>query len=214
MPGMRTPDPDPRLVLGELVLLTVLLSTYIWFWQDTFPGDAVVLGIAAAALAAVVHLRRGESLRDLGFRRDTLPRAARLASIVVVPAILAVLLLGGMLESLHFPAASQWPPRLAGLVLFGLVQQYALLALFYRRIAELLPAGRATWVTAGVFAWFHVPNPFLIAVTFIGALFACWVYRRAPNLPLLGMVHGVVSFALYYSLPRELTFGLRVGAEF
>lgn len=195
--------------------MTLLISTYIWFWQGSFWGDAIVLGIGFVALAAAIHIRRRESFREIGFRWDTLPKASRLLSFIVIPIILLALILGGLLDSLHFPVVSQWPSRLGGLVLFGAIQEYALLGVYYRRMTELLPSGSAsTWLTAGIFAWFHVPNPLLIFVTFFAAAFVCRVYRRAPNLPLLGVAHGLISFGLYYALPRDVTCGLRVGPGF
>ena len=35
--------------------------------------------------------------------------------------------------------------------------------------------------------------------------------NSAPNLWAIGFEHALVSFSMYYSLPRELTFGFQVG---
>ena len=43
---------------------------------------------------------------------------------------------------------------------------------------------------------------------------ACWVYRRVPNLWVLGAAHAAVSFCITRSLPDEITAGMRVGPGF
>lgn len=48
---------------------------------------------------------------------------------------------------------------------------------------------------------------------FAGAL-SCWLYRRVPNLLVLGFMHAALSIAIARSLPYEITFGLRVGPGF
>ena len=65
-----------------------------------------------------------------------------------------------------------------------------------------------------VFGLLHLPNPFLVALTAVAGTLACWLYGRVPNVPALGVSHGVFSFVVYYGLPRVLTGGLRIGPTF
>ena len=92
------------------------------------------------------------------------------------------------------------------------MQQYGLTAFYYRRWLDLtgrpLAAGSGA---AALFALFHLPNAFLTIATLVAGLLACWLYRRHPNLFVLGAMHAAISFALLHALPDELTLRLRVG---
>jgi membrane protease YdiL (CAAX protease family) len=61
------------------------------------------------------------------------------------------------------------------------------------------------------FATFHLPNPFLVPVTLAAGLAACTLYRREPNLFVIGLSHAMVSYFLLCCLPISVTHGLRVG---
>jgi uncharacterized protein len=201
--------------MSALVLVTLVIASFIWFGRHAFPGATVVFSLVLVALFAWSHRQRGESARDLGFRLDTAPRAALLLVPIGIMAIALTLFAGWAAQSLRFPAAPDALNMLAKLLLFGIAQQYVLLGFYYRGIARLVPAPTgALLLTALVFAAFHLPNPFLCCVTLFAAMIAVMVYRRAPNLWLIGVVHGVISFCLYYALPVEWTGGLRVGPEY
>jgi membrane protease YdiL (CAAX protease family) len=95
---------------------------------------------------------------------------------------------------------------------WGTLQQYGLLAFFYLRLYELLRDERlATFAAAASFAMFHLPNPFLILVTWAAGMLSCWLYRRVRNIWAIGLAHGLLGVALARSLPVEITMGMRIG---
>lgn len=195
--------------------MSTLLLSYIWLWQDAFPGDFVVCLVLYAGLGLSIHLRRRESWRAIGFRFDNLPRAAWQAAILVGPLIVVPLLIGAALGTLSYPELTLWPINLFKRFLWGTAQQYGLLAVFFRRFEELLGLGwKALVAAAAAFAVFHLPNPFLTAVTLLAGGISCWIYRRVPNLWVLGLAHALLSFVLYCSIPSEVTVGMRVGPGF
>lgn len=201
--------------LAELSAMTALILTYIWIWRDAFPGDvlAVVGGYFGIALSS--HWRRGETASGLGLRWDDWKSGTRGASPVVACAVSAPLVAGALLDSLHFPATLHLLASLAWLLVWGTLQQYGLLCFFYRRMNEVLPDPRAaTAGTAVLFATFHLPNPFLTAVTTAAGVLSCTLYRRGVNVFVLGAAHAAISMALYYGLPESLTHGLRVGPAY
>ena len=58
------------------------------------------------------------------------------------------------------------------------------------------------------------PPPPAVVVEFAAGALSCWLYRRTPNLIVLGVMHGVVSFLIVETLPETLTMGMRVGPGF
>lgn len=198
--------------LATLAFVSILILSFMWIWRRACPGATGLFAIALLAALILGHLQRRESLQDVGFRLDTFGKASTLLVPLAAVVIALTLLVGHLSGSARFPSASTAVVAVAKLVIFGLAQQYVLLGFFFRRLEEALPnPALSLLTTAAVFALFHLPNPFLTAVTFFAGLITTMVYRRAPNLWVNGVIHGVISYCLYFSLAPELTGGLRVG---
>jgi len=202
--------------LAEIVVMSGLLISYIWVWGSTFGGDLTLCVVLYAGIGIASHLRAGERLGDLGFRTDNLGAAAGDALRATTMIGLLLVGAGALLGSLDFPPLAVWPRTLGDGVAWGLMQQYGLLCIYYRRFSELLPGyrGASLWATSAIFALLHLPNPFLTVATFGAGALSCWLYRRAPNLIVLGVMHGVISFLIVESLPETITMGMRVGRGF
>jgi membrane protease YdiL (CAAX protease family) len=213
---MNRLDIDPLrsrwLPLAELAGMTAMLTSYIWGWHRSFAGDFALCLTLYFGIGAFGHWLRGETPRQIGWRLDNLGDATLDALRVTVPILVAINLVGFVANSLTYPAPGYWPERLGIGWVWGTMQQYGLTAFYYRRWLDLfgrpIPAGAAA---AALFALFHLPNAFLTFVTLLAGLLACWLYRRHPNLFVLGAMHAAISFALLHALPDELTLRLRVG---
>ena len=206
--------PHPTAAAVEVAAMSTLLLSYIWLWEDSFDGAfylclALYLGIGVAG-----HLRRGETARDIGLRVDNLGPALRQALAFVGPLVLISPIVGLALDTIRIPAWATWWsfPGAAKQLASGTLQQYGMLCSFYRKLQELIPG---TWpplmAAAGLFALFHLPNPFLTAVTFGAGILSCWLYRRVPNLWALGLSHTVLSMSISRCLPLGITMHMRVG---
>jgi membrane protease YdiL (CAAX protease family) len=201
--------------LAEIVAMAGLLISYIWGWGDTFEGDFTLCVVLYLGVGLEAHIRAGESPADLGLRLDNLGAAARDALLALIPIGLLLLGAGALLGSLDFPAPARWPRILLDGIAWGAIQQYGLLCVFYRRFGEVLPGRRGPLLAASaVFGLFHIPNPFLTVATFGAGALSCWLYRRAPNLIVLGVLHGIIAFMIVESLPDAITMGMRVGPGF
>jgi len=192
--------------------MSALLLSFIWGWEEAFPGSRIVVFILYFGLGALRHARLREMPSDLGLGvRDWRP-ALRNITILVVPVSAVVLAIGAALGSLHFPSWERSLLGLAWVAIWGIAQQYGLLCFFYRGFVEILKSpGFATAASAVIFAVFHAPNPFLMVVTLGAGVIACVLYRLSPNVILIGVAHGAISYVLYYALPESITHGLRVG---
>lgn len=202
--------------LVELMAISALLASYIWVWGGTFRGAFPLCLLTYAAIGLAAHLRARERLSDIGLRVDNLKTAVRDAVLATTMIGLVLLAAGILLGSVNFPPRNIWHSNLWDGMIWGFLQQYGLLCIYYRRFSELLPShsGMPLWAAGAVFALFHLPNPFLTLATFGAGMLSCWLYRRTPNLFVLGAMHGVVSFLIVETLPESITMGMRVGPGF
>jgi hypothetical protein len=204
-------SPSRAAALVEVTAMLGLLLSYIWGWQRSFRGDNLVVAALYFGLCGISHLRVREGARLLGLRLDNWRSAVRQAALPVAVAISVPLVIGAALGTWHFHFA-RLPFELPWHVAWGTAQQYGLLCLFYRRSVDALasPAGGAL-AAASAFALCHVPNPLLIGVTFFAGLVSCTLYRRVPNVFVLGVAHATISLVLWSALPLSVTHNLRVG---
>ena len=195
--------------------MTALILSYIWLWQGAFPGDFYVCLALYLAIGFRSHASRGETARQIGFRLDNGWPALRQALLYVGPLVVVAVVVGLALGTTELPDEPASWLGLAPLFVWGTLQQYGLLAVYSRRLGEILPHGRAVIVaSAAFFAAFHLPNPFLVPVTLLTGALSLWLYRRVPNLWALGLMHAVLSAAISHSLPDDVTYGMRVGPGF
>ena len=205
-------SPGRRIAALEIVAMAALLVSYIWVWQGAFPGDFVVVILLYAYLGISSHLRRRETAAQIGFRLHGLGRATGFVLMIIGPLMAVTLLLGLALGSLDLELGSDWPRGLLMSLVSGTLQQYGLLAYFFRSLRELLRNERSAAVAAAMmFAFFHLPNPFLTLVTGAAGLLSVWFYRKTRNLWAIGLGHMLLSLAISRGLPRGLTLGMRVG---
>jgi membrane protease YdiL (CAAX protease family) len=213
MDMQRPADLRPLL---EIVAMSGLLISYIWGWGSTFMGAFTLCVILYFTIGVASHLRAGEGPADLGIRIDNLGAAALDALVATLAIGLLLAGAGTLAGSLDFPPLPLWPRTLMDGVIWGLMQQYGLLCIFYRRFSELFPRHRDAplWAASAIFALLHLPNPFLTVATLGAGALSCWLYRRRQNLLVLGVMHGLVSFLIVHTLTNGITMGMRVGPGF
>lgn len=196
----------------EVVLFASLLLTYIWVWQGTFPHSrAVVIGVGLAFAVVsnfVIHRDRPSAL---GLRLDNLALSLREVGPATVVLAGLVVASGWILGTLR-PMEPETVSELPGLLLWGLLQQYALQAFVLTRLrrAFLRPVQPAA-AAAGLFALHHLPNPILTAATLAAGFVWCLLFQRHPSLITLVLSHVALSLALSHSVPAEWAGGMRVG---
>jgi membrane protease YdiL (CAAX protease family) len=212
---------DRSLPIWEIASVTTSCLIAEWVIAAVVGMSHVLIAVPillAFALMFWSHRLRGESLRDIGFRFDNFGEAARR---LLVPMMIASVVLIGVGYFNHSIDFFRW--RRGGMALgmplvgvaWGLVQQYALQGFINRR-AQLVWGGGVTsiLIVSALFGIFHLPNPTLMAVTFVGGLVWATVYQKTPNLFALAISHGLMTWLLISTIPSSLLHGLRVGYKF
>ena len=202
----------------SLAILAVVLG-YTWVVEPIVPNWVTPIPVVLVLALAIWHaLRVGADPRVRSIGRDWgLTKAAFLPALWKSAAITATTAIGVYVASVQL---GTWHgQRDAGMTLlalmpWGLGQQFALHTVFLREAQATCGRSAGIVLAAALFAALHLPNPFLSAMTFVGALVWCWIYDRHPNLLPLALSHALLTLAIISAFDERLTGHLRVGAAY
>ena len=199
-------------------IVSVVSSFLIAEWVVlAFVGSSKLILAVPIALAVILmlisHRERDETIREIGFRLDNFPGAARS---LLLPTVGAVLLIGAVAWMLNQSLVSApWRNRFLLLPVWALVQQYALNGFINRRAQLVMGKGwQSVLLVAFIFGLLHLPNPLLSLLTFAGGLIWAFVYQRHPNLFALALSHSIISITLALAVSSKWLDSLRVGFKF
>lgn len=205
--------------LVEIAAVLALPLAVMWvtplLFEDKALRDWVDASLSAGTLliAAGLCLLARDGPAELGFRMDNFRSAAALVSRFTLLSALILLATGWLLGTLRFGPRFWF--QLAVLPLWGLQQQFGMQSVIHRRYQAVFGAGRASvLLTALTFSCLHIPNPVLVAATFVAGWVWSSAFRRRPNLPALALSHGLLSTLLANSLPQSLLPNMKVGLGF
>lgn len=204
----------------DVVAFWAVLTAYIWLVIPVTRGDSpwdwvVVLG--ALAIPVVSLVRDRPSPRELGLRVDNLgPALAGYVGAGVASAFLIVGVAGALGVGLAPPRPLHAEAsRIVVLLGWVTLQQALLLLFFLRRLRTLLGSDRlAVAATAVLFAFFHLPNPFLTAYTLVGGLVVGALFVWRPSLPAAVLSHALASTIVASLLAPGVTGAMKVGPNY
>lgn len=194
-----------RVGLVEIGIVFGLILVAVWTPQGRF--NTYVCWTAAFA-TVVLSLRSRYLAVELGLKRPISGALVTLAAGAALVALIAVI--GSFAKSLGPPQPLPWT-RAWQYGLWSLLQQFILQSFIYVRLESLLGPRRALVGTSFLFAVAHLPSPVLTALSFLGALFFCEMFRRYRNIYPLGVVHAALGLTIAASLPDSLMHHMRVG---
>lgn len=203
-----------RVALCEIGCLLFCMELIMWIVPLMPNARMAYAGLAAliVVLLAVTHLRDRATARELGLRFDNFLPALAWISVRLAPFIAAILLVGAAAQSLRF--GERFYGMLLSVPLWALLQQYMLFVFVHRRLRVVLGEGRrAVFVTAALFALFHLPNPVLTLACAIAGFIWARAYERSPNLFANAFTHTVASALIANSLPHWLLKNMVVGTN-
>jgi membrane protease YdiL (CAAX protease family) len=168
-------------------------------------GPWVALPVVLIIGLCVIHNRR---THEWGFDRAAFWPALAWSALLTAIFGAALWLIGHQFEP---------PPRrddawldFLYVIVWGGSQQFVLQTVMLHEARKRM--GRAAvLVAAALFAAFHLPNPFLVAVTFAGGLIWCSIYARHPNIVPLALSHAAATVIVLLSFNSDITQALRTG---
>lgn len=147
-------------------------------------------------------------LAHWGFSKSTFVKAFNVVLPFAVFAIVSFFTVGAFRGSLQL----SWHllPILILYPLWGVIQQFLVIGLVAGNLNDMQQLSFPKWLvivfTALLFSVVHYPSLWLMASTFVLALFYGYVYLKVKNLYVLGLFHGVLGALFYYTVLGEDPF--------
>src|SRR5581483_3646929 len=167
-----------------------------WLWLQLATGYGILeLALwtsgrnqVLASWSVAVWIMLSVVMQALKTTDMVIARAAFRRGLIALPlaalASFALILLGWMAGTLG-PLHGESPVWLHALsyTVWAVFQQFMLQSFFYLTLEKLLESSnKATWITAGLFAAAHIPNPVLVPATFLAGLAFVRLFQRARNI--------------------------------
>ena len=187
--------------------IAAIILGYTWVAAPlvSVRGPWLVLPVVFVIALTIAHNRR---TRDWGFNAKAF-----------WPALLWSAILTAVFGGILWWAGRQFgpPPRRDAplldflyVVVWGGAQQFVLQTVVLSE-AKSVARRAAVPLAAAIFAAFHLPNPFLVIVTFAGGLIWCAIYARYPNIVPLALSHAAATVIILMSFNASVTNALRTG---
>ena len=189
-----------------LAIVSIVLG-YMWVADPLVdaPGPWPLIAAVVVLSICIAHNRKAG---DWGFSGRAFAPALLWSIGLTVPLVAALWFIGHAMG----PAPTRPAPVLDFLyvMVWGGAQQFVLQTVILRESQAVAGRG-AVLLAAVIFAAMHLPNPFLVIVTFTGGLAWCWIYSRHPNIAPLALSHAAATVVILLSFAPAVTGGLRTG---
>jgi len=168
-------------------------------WKLPFILTAMVGWIGYVVLRA---RRKKGLLQHWGFRKDNFWRVLQLILPFALTAIISFFAIGFYQNTIQLT----WHiiPVLVLYPLWGTIQQFLVIGLVAGNLQDLQGEKKNTFIiifiTALLFGALHYPNHWLIIATFLLALFYGYIYLKARNVYVLGLLHGWLGALFFYTV--------------
>lgn len=148
------------------------------------------------------------ALKDWGFRTDNFKSISKFLLPFVVISMILFWVIGYLQGTINLT----WHiiPLLITYPIWGSIQQFLTIALLAGNLKDLKAAKinktLIIFITAVFFSIIHYPVGWLMAGTFVLALFYGYIYLKVKNIYALGIVHGWLGAIFYYTVVNQDPF--------
>jgi len=205
-------DKQRRLEIGAVVATAVGKFVFMdWFeWKLSF----IITAITIWLIYTFIRRRQVPGIMKYwGFRTDNFCAVTRIVLPFGVIAIMIFFVIGACLNTINL----SWNivPILILYPIWGMIQQFLVISLVAGNVKDLKQNKFSNVViillTALLFGLLHYPFYWLMAGTFVLALFYGYVYLKARNVYVMGIFHGWLGGLFFYTVvgrdPFEEVFG-------
>jgi Type II CAAX prenyl endopeptidase Rce1-like len=198
------------LAFAEPAIVFSLIMLYIWRLRYTEP-HAWIFILGLVILSHVVHHERSAAL---GFRWGNFRECVEKLAPALLLLAMSMLACGVLLQTFHNVTFNRGLLCLLAYCPWGLFQQYLLNGYFANRLLAAAPARHVPLIAAALFSGIHLPNWFLMMVTFAAGYCSTRIFMKYRNVYFLGLAHGVIGTLLFVVIPNSISHHLAVGPGF
>ena len=196
--------------LAEPATVFALIMLYIWRLRFTWP----LAWICILGILILSHILRKEPAASLGFRWSNFRECVERLAPALLLLALSLIAGGVLLQTMRNISFEHGLLCLAVYCPWGLFQQYILNGYLANRLLAVLPVRHVPLIAAALFSGTHLPNWFLMLVTFAAGYYSTKIYMKYRNMYFLGLAHGVIGTVLFLVIPDSISHHLTVGPGF
>jgi membrane protease YdiL (CAAX protease family) len=199
-----------KLIAAEAAAGFALIMLYIWRLRFTAPRAWIfILGFFVLS-----HILRGERAASLGFRRGNFRECIETLSPALLLLALSLMAGGVLLETVRPISLEYGCMCLLAYCPWGIFQQYLLNGYIANRLLAVSSGRYVPLIAATLFAGAHLPNWFLMIVTFATGYVSTKIFMRYRNIYFLGLAHALIGTVLFVVIPDSISHHLTVGPGF
>jgi hypothetical protein len=198
------------LAISEVAAGFLFIMLYIWRLRFTAPKAWIfILGFFVLS-----HILRGERIASLGFRAGNFRECVEYMAPALLLIALSMLALGLLLQTMRPITLEYGCLCLLAYCPWGVFQQYLVNGYIANRLAAVAAPRYVPLISASLFAGAHLPNWFLMLVTFVAGYYSTRLFMKYRNLYFLGLAHAVIGTLLFVVIPDSISHHLTVGPGF
>jgi len=194
----------------ELLTGWAMLEAALW----TLGKEQILLGVAAIIVMGAFNYVAGCTAWEQGFNVRANRQALWMAPLALGVAG-AMIAIGSVAGTLHAMNSFRTPlAHSIGYATWAFVQEWMALGFVLVRLERLMRPAYAVIGCAVMFSMAHLPNPMLMAATFVMSCVFAAIFRRYRALYPLAFAHALFGLSLALATPGRATHFMRVGAAY
>ena len=206
---LRRPASDKVRILEIVAVVLTGIGKFVFMDYFNWRLPFVIIAVLGWSAYVFYRFKRNKSvLKDWGFRRDNFKFVLKSTLPFALVSIALFFLVGFIQGTINLT----WHiiPLLITYPIWGSVQQFLTIGLLAGNLNELkrlnLSKKIIILLTAIFFSIVHYPSIWLMIGTFVLAIFYGYIYLKAKNIYVLGLIHGWLGALFYYTVVNQDPF--------